>query len=128
MLGGQDTDPEAVYLTEVDAAIMGDVIGHPYELPTPPELVYMQSSQDQDTIHNRIKRLIKRDLLETVSFETAPPQDSQPETFVGITEFGRTVFFRRVPEHLETTLKSAYAKADKPEHIRRFERAPRPPR
>lgn len=125
MADGPET--QDIYLTERDVAIIGDVIGHPYELPTVPELVYMQSAAE-DQIEQRLLTLYNRDLLAEVALETAPPDDAQPQTFIGVTDRGRRVFFERIPETFLETLKTAYAQVEKPPRIKKLERAPRPPR
>lgn len=121
-----DSDPATVYLTDVDVAIIGDVIGHPYELPTLSELIYMQS-EDAARIEDRVETLCDRDVLEKVTHES-PTADEHPETFIGVTEFGKTTFTRRIPESFVSTLKTAYAEVEKPDRIKTLERAPRPPR
>lgn len=122
------TDTEKVYITEPDAAILGDIVGHPYELPTFPELVFMNRDLGKETVKDRLRRLIKQGVLEKVTFENGPPQENYPDTFFGLTDFGSELFHRRVPEDREGTLKDAYSSVDKPDVIKNYERAPRPPK
>lgn len=122
------SDPESVYLAEIDAALLGDVLGHPFQLPTLPELVFMNRDRGRDEVEKRLRTLSERDLIEPVRFDDGPPAETFPDTFFGITEFGRTVFFRRVPADRERKLQQAYASVDKPDSIKYYERAPRPPR
>lgn len=121
------TETRDSYLTERDVAIIGDVIGHPYELPTVPELVYMQPASEEQ-IEQRLLTLYERELLTEVSLEATTPAEAQPHTFVGVTTLGRRVFFERIPESFLETLKTAYAQVEKPARIKDLERAPRPPR
>ncbi len=123
-----ESDPETVYLTEIDAALLGDILGHPYELPTIREVAFLHEDRTQAELEQRLEVLIDRELVETVSFKHGPPRPELPELFVGITEFGRTVFSRRVPERVTDELKTTYAAVTKPDHIKQLERAPRPPR
>ena len=120
-------DTATIYLTELDVAIIGDVIGHPYELPTVPELVYMQSAPE-GRIERRLPTLYSRGLLKEHHFETEPPAPDQPQHFVGVTDRGRQLFFERIPDSFHETLKTAYAQVQKPAHIKALKRAPRPPR
>lgn len=121
-------DPDNVYVTGTHAAILADIVGHPYQLPTLPELVYTNRKRDKHAVKRSLKELIHEGLVEEVRFEEGSPHPRHPELFFGITEYGRSVLFSRIPEENERTLQAAYARAEKPEDIKRFERAPRPPR
>lgn len=118
---------ERVYLTALDAALIGDIIGHPYELPTLAELAYTNSDTDRERIDKRLQALERQGVTMTVEFADGPPKETFPETFYGLTDFGRELFFRRVPEITEQHLKTAYASVEKSDAIKAKERAPRPP-
>ena len=124
----ENTPTEGVPLATVDAALLGDVLAHPFQLPSLPELVFMNHEHGREKIERRVETLVERGILEVVDFEDGAPAEEFPDTFYGITEFGRTVFFRRVPDDREQKLQTAYAAVDKPDSITYYERAPRPPR
>lgn len=123
-----DPDPEDVYISEAHAAILADIVGHPYQLPTLPELMYTNRKHDKAVVKRSIKELLSEGLIEKVHFEDGAPHPRHPELFFGITGFGRSVLLSRMPDEGEKKLQAVYAQADKPEDIMRFERAPRPPR
>lgn len=124
----QRPDPEDVYISEAHAAVLADVVGHPYQLPTLPELMYTNRKHDKSVVKQSIKDLLKEGLIEQVRFEDGAPHPRHPDRFIGITDFGRSVLLSRMPDGGEKKLQAVYARADKPEDILRFERAPRPPR
>lgn len=118
--------PEDCFLSETDATLLADIVAHPYQLPTLQELEYTNEPGGAETIEQHLQSLIRRDLVERVRFADARSRPGDPECFFGLTEFGQTVFFRRVPNWHERVLQEAYASVNKPPEIKEAERAPRP--
>lgn len=122
------SDSAKIYLTELDAAILADIVGHPYQLPTVDELNYTNRRTARSTLLRRLQTLIDQGVVEVVRFDGDPPKSDSPSMFFGITDFGLQVLFNRLPDATEQTLQRAYAQLSKPTSIRECERAPRPPR
>jgi len=121
-------DPADLYLTEADVAILSGVVGHPYRMPTLPELVWVAGAHGEETVKRRVQRLRELDVLEEVTFEAGEVDPSLPERFLATTAFGEAVLDRRLPPERQRALQESYSRLEKPEHIVRYERAPRPPR
>lgn len=121
-------DPADVYLTEADVAILTGIVGHPYELPTLPELCWAAGGHGRDLVKRRVNRLVEQGLLEEIPFDDGAPSPKLPDRFFGTTEFGDTVLDRRLSPDRKRALQETYASLDKPDRILRYERAPRPPR
>jgi hypothetical protein len=120
--------PEDCFLSETDAALLADIVAHPYQLPTLTELEYTNETVAGGDIEPHIESLVRRDLIERVRFADGRLRPDAPDCFFGLTDFGQTVFFRRVPDWHERVLQEAYASVTKPPEIRKAERAPRPAR
>lgn len=124
----EQSNPEQVYLGEADVAVLAAVVGHPYQLPTAEEIRHAARDQDSVVVDRRLDRLCEQDVLERVRFEDGPPLPDQPDTFYGTTEFGDDVLDQRLSPDREQALFESYSSLEKPERIREYERAPRPPR
>lgn len=124
----ETSDPRDVYLSELDGTILTAIVAHPYRLPTPREIRFVASGHEAEAVQRRVRRLVEQDLIVVVQFESRPPAPEHPDRFLGLTEFGRTVLEQRLSPEKERELQANYARLEKPEEIRRLERAPRPPR
>lgn len=121
-------DPQSVYLTEADVAILTGIVGHPYGMPTLPELCWAAGGHGRDLVKRRIKRLVEQGVIEQIRFEDGAPSPKLPDRFFGTTEFGDEILDRRLSARRQYALQESYASLDKPDRILRYERAPRPPR
>jgi len=121
-------DPRDCFASQLDAALLADIVAHPYQLPTLEELAYTNQRHGRDAVEDHLESLVRRDLVERVSFSDSRPRPDEPDLFFGLTELGRTVFFRRMPDANASLLQEAYASVDKPPEIEAAERAPRPAR
>ena len=124
----ETSGPEQVYLGEADVAVLAAVVGHPYQLPSIDEIRFVTREHDDDLVDRRVRRLVQQDVLEKVTFEDGPPLPDLPATFFGTTAFGDSILERRLTPDREHRLFENYARLEKPDRIRSFERAPRPPR
>lgn len=109
-------------------AVLSGVVGHPYRMPTLPELVWIAGGHGEAEVKRRVARLREADVLEEVTFEAGETASHLPERFFATTAFGEAVLERRLSAERERTLQQSYARLEKPDRILRYERAPRPPR
>jgi hypothetical protein len=121
-------DPAEVYLSEADVAILTAIVGHPFRMPTLPELCWAAGAHGEELVKRRVNRLAEQGILEEVRFEDDAPSPKLPDRFYGTTEFGDEILERRLEPQRQRALQETYASLDKPDRIRRYERAPRPPR
>ncbi|AGN02872.1 hypothetical protein L593_14680 [Salinarchaeum sp. Harcht-Bsk1] len=121
-------DSAQVYLTEADVAILTGIVGHPYRMPTLPELCWAAGEHGRDLVKRRLNRLVEQGLVEEVTFEDGAPSPKLPDRFFATTDFGSHVLDRRLTPERQRALQESYAKLEKPDRILRYERAPRPPR
>ena len=121
-------DPAQVYLSEADVAILTGVVGHPYQMPTLPELCWAAGGHGRELVKRRVHRLVDQAILEEIRFEDGSPSPKLPDRFFGTTNFGDEVLDRRLAPDRQLALQQSYARLEKPDRILRYERAPRPPR
>jgi len=124
----QPEDPAEVYLTEADVAVLTAIVGHPYRMPTLPELCWAAGDHGEELVKRRVHRLVEQGLLEECPFEDGAPSPKLPDRFFGTTEFGDEVLEHRLSPQRERALQETYANLEKSDRILRYERAPRPPR
>jgi tetratricopeptide (TPR) repeat protein len=116
------------YLTqETRYLIIQYILAHPENLPSLEELDYA-IPKGRSTIHQHLKSLRERDIVDAYELDPEKRSRDLPSTFYGLTEHGIYVVEEFDLLKAKEMLQAIYANMDKPERVQRYEEAPRPER
>jgi hypothetical protein len=127
MFGG-DRDREILHVItqETRFVLLQNIIGHPKQLPSVPELTFFNPDKNEGTIYQHLKRLINIGIVEIHTLPSDQREQDLPFKFYGISEEGEAFLDQYGVFESEETLHDIYARVDKSERMKRFESAPRP--
>ncbi|NGM71261.1 transcriptional regulator [Natronolimnobius sp. AArcel1] len=115
-----------VVTQETRFALLQDILGHPYGLPTLKELNYVNPSKSQTTIRQHLDQLVDAGIVEEVTLPQDQRQNDLPYKFYGISESGRQFLEEHKLLRAQETLQEIYDRVEKRDDISRYETAPRP--
>ena len=107
--------------------ILQYVLAHPENLPSLDELDHA-IPKGKSTIHEHLGKLRERDVVDSYEVSAADRTRDLPSTFYGLTEYGIYLLEEFDLLQGKPALQAMYANMEKPERIRRYENAPRPPK
>jgi len=105
--------------------ILRYIMAHPKKLPSLEELTWA-ISKGKSTIHGHLDDLIEANIVDKYKLPSGERQRDLPSTFYGLTEFGIATADRFNLFENASSYSELYAAADKPDHVQRYEGAPRP--
>jgi DNA-binding transcriptional ArsR family regulator len=113
---------------ETRGNLIQDILGHPRVSPTFDELVYVNPSKGRTTIREHLGDLEEAGIIDVLRLDEEEQEPRMPYTFYSISEDG----YRFLNEHnlfvdeLDE-IRSDYERVSKPDRIKKWENAPRPP-
>ena len=123
-----DEDRETLHTItqETRFILLQNILGHPEQLPSVPELTLLNPSKNEGTIYQHLKRLINVDVVEVSTLPSDQRQLDLPFKFYGISKEGEAFLDRYDIFEPDEALHDIYARVDRNERMRRLESAPRP--
>jgi hypothetical protein len=112
---------------ETRFVLLQNILGHPKQLPSVPELTFLNPDKNEGTVYQHLKRLINIDIVEVHTLPSDQRELDLPFKFYGISEEGKAFLDQYGVFESEETLHDIYARVDKSERMKRLESAPRPP-
>lgn len=131
--GDSDADDEQfdvweamdVLSQETRASVISDVVGHPKEAISVPELLHVNPSLKRSALSQHLQKLVEANILERSELPTGERSRDLPHTFYSVTPEAREFFDRNNIYDVEIW-QEQYARVEKPPEIVRIEQMERP--
>lgn len=108
--------------------IIKAILMHPSQMPSLDEVNYMNPERSKATLREHLDRLIDAGIVNRVELPEDQVTRDNPKVFFELSEEGRELLERFDLLSLKDTLREIYQNIDdKPDWIKRYEDAPRPP-
>lgn len=127
MFGG-DEDREMLHVVtqETRFLLVQNILGHPKQLPSAPELAYLNPEKSEGTLHDHLKRLADIGMIEARTLSSDRRERDLPYKFYGISREGEVFLNQYDIFESDEKLHTIYERVEKSERIKRYESAPRP--
>lgn len=106
--------------------LLQNILGHPEQLPSIPELTLLNPNKNEGTIYQHLKRLIDVDVVEVYTLPSNQRELDLPFKFYGISKEGEAFLNRYDIFESDEALHDIYTHVDRSERMKRLESAPRP--
>jgi len=106
--------------------IIQTILMHPKQLPSLKEVAYMHPDRSKATLREHLEKLREMNVVEKIELPKEQQSRGAPKVFYGLSEEGREILEEFGLLDIEETLQYMYDNMKKPEHIQKYEEAPRP--
>jgi hypothetical protein len=107
--------------------LLQNILGHPEQLPSVPELTLLNPSKNEGTVYQHLKQLVDVGIVEVHTLPSEQRELDLPFKFYGISQKRENFLNQYNVFGSEERLHTIYARVDKSERMKRLESAPRPP-
>jgi DNA-binding transcriptional ArsR family regulator len=106
--------------------LIQNILGHPAQEPSLKELAYVNPDKSKSTIREHLGKLVDYGIVEKTELRKERRTRDLPHQFYQLTGGGHKFLKEQGLLGAEKTLQELYSRVEKPEHIVRYEEAPRP--